>query len=125
MTLAIPALPKPKANPEPEPNPNTEPEPNQAEIAYAIGLCYYQQKQFGPALKHIAEIIERGVREHPELSVGSQTEGIEVRSVRVRVTVTVTVRVSDRGHRGALRGAQRTIGLRLGLSLSLSAAPSP
>ena len=123
MTLAIPALPKPKPNPKPEPNPN----PDQAEIAYAIGLCYYQQKQFGPALKHIAEIIERGVREHPELSVGSQTEGIEVRSVRVRVTVTVTVRGSDRGHRGALRGAQRTIGLRLGLSLSLSlsAAPSP
>jgi len=113
MTLAVPALPRPKANPNPEPNPN----PDQAEIAYAIGLCYYQQKQFGPALKHIAEIIERGVREHPERSVGSQTEGIEVRSVRVRVTVTVTVRVSDRGHRGALRGAQRTI--------ALSAAPSP
>lgn len=51
-------------------------------------------KQFGPALKvhhnpgfnthlsaigcqHIAEIIERGVREHPELSVGSNTDGIE------------------------------------------------
>eukprot|EP00965_Chrysotila_dentata_P127625 4220704-Pleurochrysis_carterae.AAC.1 len=40
----------------------------QAELAYAIGLCYYQQRQYGPALKHIAEIIERGVREHPELS---------------------------------------------------------
>jgi tetratricopeptide repeat protein 30 len=26
-------------------------------------------KQYGPALKHIAEIIEKGVREHPELSV--------------------------------------------------------
>jgi len=52
-----------------------------AEIAYAIGLCHYQQKQYGPALKLIAEIIERGVREHPELSVGSQTEGIDVRSV--------------------------------------------
>jgi len=53
----------------------------QAELAYAIGLCYYQQRQYGPALKHIAEIIERGVREHPELSVGSQTEGVDVRSV--------------------------------------------
>ena len=52
-----------------------------AELAYAIGLCHYQQKQYGPALKLIAEIIERGVREHPELSVGSQTEGIDVRSV--------------------------------------------
>lgn len=27
------------------------------------------------------EIIERGVREHPELSVGSNTDGIDVRSV--------------------------------------------
>ena len=44
-------------------------------------MCHYQQKQYGPALKLIAEIIERGVREHPELSVGSQTEGIDVRSV--------------------------------------------
>lgn len=32
-----------------------------AELAYAIGLCHYQQKQYGPALKLIAEIIERGV----------------------------------------------------------------
>ncbi len=29
-------------------------------------------------MKHIADIIERGIREHPELSVGMQTEGIEV-----------------------------------------------
>ncbi len=36
-------------------------------------------KDFAPALKHIADIIERGIREHPELSVGMQTEGIEVR----------------------------------------------
>mmetsp|Transcript_34770 Transcript_34770/g.80337 ORF Transcript_34770/g.80337 Transcript_34770/m.80337 type:complete len:676 (-) Transcript_34770:192-2219(-) len=52
-----------------------------AELAYNIALCHYNAKQFGPALKHIAEIIERGVREHPELSVGSQAEGLEVRSV--------------------------------------------
>merc|ERR1719261_516579 len=53
----------------------------QAELAYAIALCCYHQRQYGPALKHIAEVIERGVREHPELSVGSQTEGVDVRSV--------------------------------------------
>lgn len=28
-----------------------------------------------------ADIIERGIREHPELNVGVNTEGIEVRSV--------------------------------------------
>ncbi|KAJ9534365.1 hypothetical protein QJQ45_016062, partial [Haematococcus lacustris] len=42
----------------------------QAELQYNIALCYYKVKQYGQALKHIAEIIERGVRDHPELSVG-------------------------------------------------------
>lgn len=51
----------------------------QPDLAYNIALCYYRTKQFGPALKHLAEIIERGVREHPELSVGSHTDGMEVR----------------------------------------------
>lgn len=32
-------------------------------------------------MKHIADIIERGIREHPELSVGMQTEGIEVKFI--------------------------------------------
>ena len=53
----------------------------QADLAYNIALCYYREKQYGPALRHIAEIIEKGVRNHPELSVGSNTDGIEVRSV--------------------------------------------
>lgn len=30
----------------------------QGDLAYNIALCYYKQKQYGPALKHIAEIIE-------------------------------------------------------------------
>lgn len=53
----------------------------QPELAYNIALCYYQVKQYGPALKHIAEIIERGVTEHPELSVGAAEDGAGVRSV--------------------------------------------
>jgi tetratricopeptide repeat protein 30 len=53
----------------------------QADLAYNIALCFYREKQFGPALRYIAEIIEKGVRNHPELSVGSNTDGIEVRSV--------------------------------------------
>jgi tetratricopeptide repeat protein 30 len=53
----------------------------QANLAYNVALCYYMEKQFGSALKHIAEIIEKGVREHPELSVGSNTEQLNVRSV--------------------------------------------
>ena len=53
----------------------------QADLAYNIALTYYMQKQYGPSLKHIAEIIEKGIKEHPELSIGSNTEGLDVRSV--------------------------------------------
>ena len=50
-------------------------------------LSHYRLKDYAPALKHIADIIERGIREHPELSVGMQTEGIEVRSVGNTLTL--------------------------------------
>merc|ERR1719394_1443213 len=49
------------------------------DLSYNIALCHYMLKQYAPALKHIADIIERGIREHPELSVGMTTEGIDVR----------------------------------------------
>lgn len=50
-------------------------------LSYNMALCYYRLKQFALSLKHIADIIEKGIREHPELSVGMATEGVEVRSV--------------------------------------------
>lgn len=50
-------------------------------LAYNIALTYYRMQQYGPSLKHIAEIIEKGVQEHPELNIGSNTEGNEARSV--------------------------------------------
>jgi len=53
----------------------------QCDLAYNIALCYYKMKQLAPSLKHIADIIEKGVREHPELGVGSNSEGVEVKSV--------------------------------------------
>lgn len=56
-------------------------------LSYNIALCFYRMKQYAPALKHIADIIERGIREHPELSVGMTTEGIEVRSVGNTITL--------------------------------------
>ena len=52
-----------------------------ANLSYNISLCYYRRKLYAPALKYLAEVIERGIREHPELSVGMTTEGIDVRSV--------------------------------------------
>lgn len=50
-------------------------------LAYNVALCHYANKQYGAALKTLGEVIERGVRNHPELSVGSATDGVEVRSV--------------------------------------------
>merc|ERR1719347_1291427 len=38
-------------------------------VGYDAHLSYYRLKDFAPALKNIADIIERGIREHPELSV--------------------------------------------------------
>jgi len=53
----------------------------QCDLAYNMALCHYKMKQLAPSLKHIADIIEKGVKEHPELGVGSNAEGIEVKSV--------------------------------------------
>jgi|GEM_PF-2449075 len=53
----------------------------QADLSHNIALCHYRMGQYGPALKYIAEIVERGVRDHPELGVGSNSDGIEVPSV--------------------------------------------
>lgn len=43
-------------------------------IMYNLALCYYSTKQFQDSLKYIQEIIEKGITEHPELSVGTATE---------------------------------------------------
>lgn len=53
----------------------------QADLACNVALCHYKQKQYGQALKQLSDVIERGVRDHPELSVGSNTDGVDVRSV--------------------------------------------
>ncbi|KAF6203225.1 hypothetical protein GE061_003643 [Apolygus lucorum] len=56
-------------------------------LSYSLALCYYKLKDYSQAVKHIAEIMERGIREHPELGVGMATEGIEFRSVGNTMTL--------------------------------------
>jgi len=53
----------------------------QPDLLYNIALCHYKQGSWALALKGCGDIIERGVREHPELSVGSALEDGDVRSV--------------------------------------------
>ncbi|KAM4530923.1 intraflagellar transport protein 70A [Odontesthes bonariensis] len=50
-------------------------------LCYNIALTYYSMKNYPQALKYVSKIIEQGIREHPELSVGMKTEGIDVHSV--------------------------------------------
>ena len=52
-----------------------------ADIHYYIALCYYKMKQYVPSLKCISDIIEKGIRDHPELNVGMVTEGLDMSSV--------------------------------------------
>ncbi|RHZ01131.1 hypothetical protein DYB31_015387, partial [Aphanomyces astaci] len=55
----------------------------QSDLCYNIALCFFRLKQYGNAMRQIAEIIEKGVRDHPELSVGSKSESnSDVKSVR-------------------------------------------
>lgn len=57
------------------------------DLAYNIALCYYMMKQYSSALRFIANVIEGGIKEHPELSVGMTTEGLDVRSVGNTLTL--------------------------------------
>jgi len=82
----------------------------QADLAHNIALCYYQMGQFGPALKHIAEIIERGVREHPELGVGSNADGMDVRSVGNSQVLRETALVEAFNLKAAIEYSMKPVG---------------
>jgi tetratricopeptide repeat protein 30 len=73
-----------------------------ASVAYSIALCHYQEGDYTPALNMVADIIERGVREHPELSVGSNTGGLETRSVGNTQTLRETALVEAFNLRSAI-----------------------
>ncbi|KAI1708251.1 tetratricopeptide repeat protein 30A2 [Ditylenchus destructor] len=53
----------------------------QADLTYALALCHYRIKDYPQALRFISEIVDRGIKDYPELGVGMATEGIDVRSV--------------------------------------------
>jgi tetratricopeptide repeat protein 30 len=57
--------------------------PLQPELQYNLALCCYKLKQYSQALKHLAEIVEKGVREHPELGIGRWAENKKVQLQRV------------------------------------------
>ncbi|CAF3607143.1 unnamed protein product [Adineta steineri] len=52
-----------------------------SKVWYNIALCYYELKQYAQAVQHLGAIVEKGIKEYPELSIGMQTEGIDITSV--------------------------------------------
>lgn len=58
-----------------------------AHLHYNIALCYFKLKEYPQALKHITLVIEKGIRDHPELAVGMQAETSEVKSVGNTLTL--------------------------------------
>uniref|UniRef100_A0A1I8BXD3 Tetratricopeptide repeat protein 30 n=1 Tax=Meloidogyne hapla TaxID=6305 RepID=A0A1I8BXD3_MELHA len=57
----------------------------QNQLTYSIALCHYQMRNFPQALSMISEIIDRAVKDHPELGIGMAAEeangGAPLRSV--------------------------------------------
>ena len=37
----------------------------QADLAYSLALCHYQLGELEPTMRYVAEIVERGVKDHP------------------------------------------------------------
>ncbi|KAI6242175.1 Tetratricopeptide repeat protein 30 [Aphelenchoides fujianensis] len=52
-----------------------------ADLAYSLALCHWQLGEVDQTQRYIGEIVERGVKDHPELAVGALSEGVDVRSV--------------------------------------------
>ncbi|KAH8352324.1 tetratricopeptide repeat protein 30 homolog [Drosophila takahashii] len=43
-------------------------------VAYNVALAHFQRKQRAQALDYTSEIVERGMRNHPELGIGAQVD---------------------------------------------------
>ncbi|ODM96103.1 Tetratricopeptide repeat protein 30A, partial [Orchesella cincta] len=56
-------------------------------LSYNIALTFYRLQNIPMAAKHIADIIQNEVSQHPEMGVGVTTEGIELPSVGNTLTL--------------------------------------
>lgn len=81
----------------------------QPDLSYNIALCFFKMKQYGNAMRQIAEIIEKGVRDHPELSVGSKSEqNADVKSVRNSTVLRETALVEAFNLKAAIEYEMKT-----------------
>jgi tetratricopeptide repeat protein 30 len=74
-----------------------------ADLSYNIALCHYMMKQYAPALKHIADIIERGIREHPGMDSAVTSRGIIIMDTKELIKMSTkhqccVVTITDKFH---------------------------
>lgn len=67
--------------------------PSDPGLKYNVALCEFKMKNYFDCMKHVSEIIEKGIREHPELCIGMATEGLDVKSVGNTITLHETALV--------------------------------
>ena len=48
------------------------------ELAYSLAACQYRGGDLAGAAASLAQVVQAGVQQHPELGIGTQTEGMEV-----------------------------------------------
>lgn len=48
------------------------------DLAYALAACRYRAGDLSGAAAVLADVVQAGVQLHPELGIGTQTEGMEV-----------------------------------------------
>lgn len=79
----------------------------QADLAYSLALCHYQLGELDQTQRYIGEIVERGVKDHPELAVGMLSEGGDVRSVGNSLLLNETALIEALNLRFAIEYKQR------------------
>eukprot|EP00026_Physarum_polycephalum_P004296 Phypoly_transcript_04314.p1 GENE.Phypoly_transcript_04314~~Phypoly_transcript_04314.p1 ORF type:complete len:657 (+),score=128.79 Phypoly_transcript_04314:100-2070(+) len=87
----------------------------QPSLAYNIALCHYRMKQYTQARKNIIEIIEKAIREHPELGVGSGAhspdEDLDVHSVGNSQTLQETAIIEAENLKAAIEFEMKNMDL--------------
>jgi tetratricopeptide repeat protein 30 len=58
-----------------------------AELAYALAVCHYRRRDFQASIASLAQIVEAGAQQYPELGIGAQTEsqGVSLRLLQLHL----------------------------------------
>ncbi|GAB0093995.1 hypothetical protein DMENIID0001_091950 [Sergentomyia squamirostris] len=59
-------------------------------VAYNAALSHFRRKENSQALNYIGEIVERGIRNHPELGIGAQADTEGVATIQEIINETTT-----------------------------------